>query len=996
MRVAINRSAKNKISREQFKSLGYNKNFQNINVSMDELVREIGNGYAFCAQHKNNWRKKENFTTTEMLAVDIDHGMRIDDAIRHEFVQNFAGVIYTTPSHNEDHHRFRIVFELTESLDDCGLVEEALTGLIAKFGADGSCKDACRIFFGNDKAKLFVIGRKLPIRELVDLIKRGRERAATNLIARRENGLADTLNVHSAVRLRVDDLVIDTQGASHRLGDLPARTSIFCPVHIDKKPSAFTIRNKRGVIGVHCSTCQASYFTSSGGPHYDFDYDLRVLRDRTLDQWEEVIAEDEYFENTERMPVGVHVIHQRFLSLPRTDVDIVFVKSPKGTGKTQWLREVVDDAKRQHLSVLLIGHRQSLITSSAKRLGLVPYIERAVSERDERSYTRYLSPASHYAICLDSVHTQLNPRIDQYDIVIIDEVEQVIGHLTSETIAPRRRDSLLHLQHYIRVAKKTYLLDADLNRVTCLSTLAMLGSPSPKSYYLVINDWCESRGPVHVYKTKNDLIGKLLDALTSGKRCFVCSNSIAFVDQLTISLREQFGDSKKTYSITSDNSQSLEAQTFLLQLPDSMLNYDCVLVSPAVGTGVDITFPNGETKIDEVFGFFESLVTTHFDIDQQLCRVRHPGAVRVWINPAKFSFETTPSIIKDELLSSSRSNLVLVGIDPDGTKQYQPADELYSQIYSEVMALRRASHNNLLENFCQLKEATGWVISNIETDKASAEVGATAIKGGKQLAEETMIDKLQTAPQLSPETYSELLRKSERSILVEVEQVAMRRYEIESFYCLSITPDLITFDNRGEMRDAIRLYETLFQEDKDLLKISQSRVQFAVDVRERVDRKQLLIGLFRAAGVLGNSGFDSNIPIVHDALQLFVEVCNSNSIKIQRLLRRTLRADINVKPVQQLNVFLKRVGLKTVKWTSKKKGEDKVYVYRIDPEVLERINAIVGSRENKTTEWLASRESSETIHASWYKQAQAIIETKRRNKQHTAKEPDSLSKFSGD
>jgi hypothetical protein len=44
-------------------------------------------------------------------------------------------------------------------------------------------------------------------------------------------------------------------------------------------------------------------------------------------------------------------------------------------------------------------------------------------------------------------------------------------------------------------------------------------------------------------------------------------------------------------------------------------------------TGIDITFPDGACFVDRVFGFFFSFINTHTDIDQQLSRVRNPGAV---------------------------------------------------------------------------------------------------------------------------------------------------------------------------------------------------------------------------------------------------------------------------------------------------------------------------------------------------------------------------------
>ena len=56
--------------------------------------------------------------------------------------------------------------------------------------------------------------------------------------------------------------------------------------------------------------------------------------------------------------------------------------------------------------------------------------------------------------------------VGHFDLIIIDEVEQVFAHLLSRTLKPARREVLIHLKHYLKSAKALYLLDADLNRVS--------------------------------------------------------------------------------------------------------------------------------------------------------------------------------------------------------------------------------------------------------------------------------------------------------------------------------------------------------------------------------------------------------------------------------------------------------------------------------------------------------------------------------------------------
>jgi hypothetical protein len=56
---------------------------------------------------------------------------------------------------------------------------------------------------------------------------------------------------------------------------------------------------------------------------------------------------------------------------PEDDLRLVNNKSPKGTGKTEYLRGILAN----YPSVLLVGHRRALIRQSCTRLNLACYLE---------------------------------------------------------------------------------------------------------------------------------------------------------------------------------------------------------------------------------------------------------------------------------------------------------------------------------------------------------------------------------------------------------------------------------------------------------------------------------------------------------------------------------------------------------------------------------------------------------------------------------------------
>ncbi len=206
--------------------------------------------------------------------------------------------------------------------------------------------------------------------------------------------------------------------------------------------------------------------------------------------------------------------------------DALLVKSPKGTGKTQWLESIVKRCRKKGQTILLIGHRQSLIQAVAARLNLTSYISFHEYSKGDFVYqkTEYNKPTYYYAICADSLSTQLDPKVNKYDVVLIDEVEQVFSHLTSNTLKNRRNETFQFFKHYVDTAKELYVLDADLNRLT-VETMYSFIRDKEKPVTIIVNDYAPTDKQLYLYQDKQHLTRELIESIDSGQRCFVCSNS---------------------------------------------------------------------------------------------------------------------------------------------------------------------------------------------------------------------------------------------------------------------------------------------------------------------------------------------------------------------------------------------------------------------------------------------------------------------------------------
>ena len=999
MKLAINENIIDKASSDIVSN--NTGTFKNVDITPEQFAQHIKSGHAFCAQHKNGWRMAGNFTVSGILAVDVDHGLSVQDALDDDFVQNYASILYTTPSHTEEFQRFRIVFELEVPITDAKKMRDAQTGLIQRFGGDKACKDACHMFYGSTTSEPILFGKKLPEQQVDDLIARVEE--ANNSVWFSGDHI-EKKNVRSTLTLEKDTKVKLESGAIMLLPDIPPHTRVYCPKHVDSKASAVTLRTTAGTPGIYCSTCIATYFLKTAWkPRHEYNFDYTWEHILKLPLVDNIWAEDEtkVMALSEIFGGDIRVVNSRYLQYDETAVmkegmyltpDVIddaasthqpnpdagrlrtayrvnFIKSPKGTGKTEWLRYLVDSHKAKGISTLLIGHRRSLISSSAKRLGLVSYLGEGKS--GNISKTEYNTPTPHYAVCVDSLTTRLDTEIQaqRYDVILIDEVEQVFSHLLADTMKDTRRHILQALKFYLNKAKSIYLLDADLSRTTVQIVDAMLKDEF--SWQAIVNQWTPDSKTVNLYKSEHHLVGELLENLEQGKRCFVCANSKKKIEELMQGIASIFGDSKRFISITGDNSDYADQQNLIRNIKTGILKYDAIFVSPALGTGIDITFDHDEQLIDTVFGFFGTRINTHFDIDQQLARVRNPKRVCVWISAEECNFETDANVIKTELQSCSDN---FDSIDEETGKRKYRSEPLYEAIYSSVTAMQRASKNKVLKNFRDLKKSNGWIIEDVEKDDKLALKGKGVLDSGKELRKQDRTDGILDADPIGPSSYTNLRnRKKSAKNWPVANEFKMRRYELEYFYREELTPEMLELDNEGKYKNCVKEFELIYLSVEKFRESAERDVdQLVGDQAKLAQRKALYLALFSAAGILTpDNQFDTTKEFECSDLTEFVKECRKRKVKIELLLNIPLRSDLKANAVQQLSTFLKNVGLSLTKLKPHTVNGKKLYTYTLDADALAKIQKVCNWRADEVrrmawTETLEERDDDlEILKSNW-------------------------------
>jgi hypothetical protein len=160
-------------------------------------------------------------------------------------------------------------------------------------------------------------------------------------------------------------------------------------------------------------------------------------------------------------------LNQRYLGeLPFPKSGLACIKSPKGSGKTQSLEPLIQEATRSGRKVIILTHRVQLGRALCDRLGL-DWVEDI-----RQSETNGLLG---FGLCVDSLHfhsqARFNPQQWHGAILIIDEAEQVLWHaLNSYTCHEDRVPILDNFRELVQLIATTGGLiiaqDADLSDVS--------------------------------------------------------------------------------------------------------------------------------------------------------------------------------------------------------------------------------------------------------------------------------------------------------------------------------------------------------------------------------------------------------------------------------------------------------------------------------------------------------------------------------------------------
>jgi hypothetical protein len=488
-------------------------------------------------------------------------------------------------------------------------------------------------------------------------------------------------------------------------------------------------------------------------------------------------------------------------SLP--DQGIVAIRSPKGTGKTKFISQQVQDADK----VLVATHRICLGRNLCDRLGVH---WRSDLDKANGEFIHGGGYTLRVGFCVDSL-LAIDPAKFKECVLVIDEVTQVLRHLLTSTTC--RKDGkqpvlLARFRELVQQAKLVIVADADLNNAVLRYLQTLRGDKQHP--YLVDNQFKTLGYPCEFIHSPNAsaAIARLAQRLAEKKRIFLSTDSKKQSQHLAYQCQRWGVKEEEILLLNSETSGGEREQTFITS-PDSFLAENpqvrVVIASPSLCTGVSIE----SQFFDEVFGLFWGASLTDADIAQGLSRVRDLVPRTVWCarmgrKLCQFSEATRPQEIIHALKTRTSivAALTRANLREDAYKALTSIDfdnDPHIQLFAQITADTNYSSWNLRHALLARLKAEGHQITVIDLE--SDPIIQEAMKEARNQIRQVEAEAIAAAPLLS---VADRLKLEAQEHVTPEERLSLIKTTLADFYCVDVlTPELVIEDKAGLRRSRL-------------------------------------------------------------------------------------------------------------------------------------------------------------------------------------------------
>ena len=653
---------------------------------------------------------------------------------------------------------------------------------------------------------------------------------------------------------------------------------------------------------------------------------------------------------------------------------LVGIKGPKGTGKTLWLSQQLAPYLHQGRKILLLSHRRQLVKELSNRLGIDSSYE------FNSSSTRGVFG---YGLCLDSLHqlshAHFNPDEWEDCIVVIDECEQVFWHgLTANTeIKKHRVEILTNMSTVIGNARRVYLSDADLSSLSIDYAKQMLGIPHSyegELLYTIQNNFVHQQRQLYHHSSPEALLAALLRQLAAGARLLIhIDGQKSRTTYGTVNLERLIRSLFPALKVLRIDSTTIadpehEAYGCIEHLNQLLTNYDVVLASPTIGTGVSIDL---QGHFDAVFGFGLGAQTADA-FRQALSRLREDVPRYIYCQKRGRGQIGAGSTNPRELLTSQKKQL-RVHISLLQTAGFDELGERLTTDHLHFWARWAARHNLYVHNYRdtilrQLKEE-GYQIREVpeleSVDLKELKKQMQQIKTDSHLCECLAISE---APELNEVDFQRLKNQQAKTT---GERHQERKTTLSRRYGVEVTPELVRLDDGG-LYSQLRLQfwltwgrNLVAERDKRVARQEANKYYgevFAPDFNSSQEQMRVkVLELLNVQTLLDFDAIHSHLTLAQwyeEVLELLDKI---------PWARRNIKELLNINitnqesPMRLANRLLRRLGGKMVCIQQPRRGKgERVRLYQLQKLYLEQ-DLIFTSWLSQELQWQAEARQQEQV-----------------------------------
>jgi len=585
----------------------------------------------------------------------------------------------------------------------------------------------------------------------------------------------------------------------------------------------------------------------------------------------------------------------------------MLIKSDMGTGKTTAVAALLKTVK----TALCIVHRQTLSKALAEAFDTENY--KGLAAADLRAIPKL-------TIVVNSVHKLLEAgqAAPRYELLVIDEVEQVLSHLGGGTFKGSEAETAYNtLKALVKAAGRVICLDAHASSISQTWLKAIRGDDRVQT---IVNTFTRQRGSLTVYSQRARLVERAAAIADEDAGTVVLATSSKREAKTLESFFTRRYGAEAVFCVHGENNTP-EKQAVLDDINAQIGQFRVFIYSPTVGSGVDI-----QTPVRAVCGLFYAQPISATDCHQMLNRCRNPKETLAYVQRMEAANETDVSVIYYKELQTALKTGYVANFDENGVATPSDSQKGLHRLVSSTKAQTNASLNRLYDHFLTL--AIGYSETLLDPHDAEA-VKRDLTDIDEVIREREKQDTLASTP-IDPIAFERLQMDGK---VTAAAQAGLKRWKMEKAAGRELTEELYQYVESDEKRSRIyTLTDALHGKLDDMKARDRAESTSPIHKRRHHARRWLLLQRL-IADVWGSAGLNPDTRLEADAVSAamgaFIEL---HKLDIYMLFDR--RTDISTNPIAILRWFVGKLGLRLASVQVMDNGTRK-RVYQIEAGLLD-------------------------------------------------------------